>query len=156
MSALCQKRTFCTAAELFDHLVGAGEQGRWHSIGRRAVEEPNHRQRRLLRTRRERPRSDRPDNYFYEFPPSHELCPKPETDTLPYRIGVVVHHSKSVCPMSALGQKRTFSEVRAMSALPPKADICSATTDVRFGPIADTVPSKSCLKYEGSHYYPVR
>ena len=30
MSALCQKRTFCAAAELalFDHFVGAGEQ-RW-------------------------------------------------------------------------------------------------------------------------------
>jgi|SoiMetStandDraft_5_1073268.scaffolds.fasta_scaffold02716_4 hypothetical protein len=24
-----------------------------------------------------------------------------------------------------------------MSALPPKADMCSATSDVRFGPIAD-------------------
>ena len=28
--------------------------------------------------------------------------------------------------MSALGQKRTFRSVRAMSALPPKADMCSA------------------------------
>jgi hypothetical protein len=27
---------------------------------------------------------------------------------------------------------------RAMSALPPKADMCGATSDVRFGPIADT------------------
>jgi hypothetical protein len=27
-----------------------------------------------------------------------------------------------------------------MSALPPKADMCSATRDVRFGPIADIVP----------------
>ena len=26
---------------------------------------------------------------------------------------------------------------RGMSALPPKADMCSATTDVRFVPIAD-------------------
>src|SRR5262245_42376220 len=26
---------------------------------------------------------------------------------------------------------------KAMSALPPKADMCGATTDVRFGPIAD-------------------
>jgi len=25
----------------------------------------------------------------------------------------------------------------AMSALPPKADMCGATSDVRFGPIAD-------------------
>ena len=28
--------------------------------------------------------------------------------------------------MSALGQKRTFRSVIVMSALPPKADICSA------------------------------
>jgi hypothetical protein len=26
---------------------------------------------------------------------------------------------------------------KAMSALPPKADMCGATTDVRFGPKAD-------------------
>jgi len=26
---------------------------------------------------------------------------------------------------------------QAMSALPPKADLCGATRDVRFGPIAD-------------------
>src|SRR5262245_41950960 len=58
-------------------------------------------------------------------------------------------------PMSALGQKPTYalqqamsaftpnsdreSEIpqKAMSALPPKADMCSAAWDVRFGPIAD-------------------
>jgi hypothetical protein len=28
---------------------------------------------------------------------------------------------------------------KAMSALPPKADMCGATRDVRFGPIADMV-----------------
>jgi hypothetical protein len=32
----------------------------------------------------------------------------------------------------------------------------STCQDVRFGPIADTVPSKPCLKSEGSHYYAVR
>jgi hypothetical protein len=36
-----------------------------------------------------------------------------------------------------------------MSALPPKADIVQHGRDVRFVPIADTVPSKSCPKYEG-------
>jgi len=41
--------------------------------------------------------------------------------------------------MSALGHKRTFCAVEAMSALSPKADMCSALTDVRFVPIADTV-----------------
>jgi hypothetical protein len=39
--------------------------------------------------------------------------------------------------MSALGQKRTFLEVCAMSALPPKADIPKRDEDVRFVPIAD-------------------
>jgi hypothetical protein len=34
--------------------------------------------------------------------------------------------------MSALGQKQTFSEVCAMSALPPKADIAERPSDVRL------------------------
>jgi Domain of unknown function DUF120 len=39
--------------------------------------------------------------------------------------------------MSALGQKQTFAQQKVMSALPPKADMCSAKRDVRFVPIAD-------------------
>jgi hypothetical protein len=39
--------------------------------------------------------------------------------------------------MSALGQKQTFAVQKGMSALPPKADMCGAARDVRFGPIAD-------------------
>jgi hypothetical protein len=39
--------------------------------------------------------------------------------------------------MSALGQKRTYAVHHAMSALPPKAGMCGATTDVRFGSKAD-------------------
>ena len=35
------------------------------------------------------------------------------------------------CLMSALGQKQTFAVQNVMSALPPKADICSALTHVR-------------------------
>jgi hypothetical protein len=35
--------------------------------------------------------------------------------------------------MSALGHKRTYAPQKAMSALPPKADMCSATRDVCFG-----------------------
>ena len=38
--------------------------------------------------------------------------------------------------MSALGQKRTCAVQNGMSALPPKADMCGATRDVRFEPIA--------------------
>src|SRR5262249_29591093 len=40
-------------------------------------------------------------------------------------------------PMSALGQKRTWSPFRSMSALPPKADIGTQPRDVRFVPKAD-------------------
>jgi hypothetical protein len=39
--------------------------------------------------------------------------------------------------MSALGHKQTFAVQTAMSALLPKADMCGATRDFRFGPIAD-------------------
>ena len=39
--------------------------------------------------------------------------------------------------MSAFGHKRTFRNAIAMSALPPKADMCCATRYVRFVPIAD-------------------
>ena len=41
--------------------------------------------------------------------------------------------------MSALGQKRTWRDQIAMSALPPKADIRPRDQDVCFGPEADTV-----------------
>jgi hypothetical protein len=39
--------------------------------------------------------------------------------------------------MFALGQKQTFAPQKGMSALPPKADMCGATKDVRYGPKAD-------------------
>ena len=35
---------------------------------------------------------------------------------------------------------------KAMSALPPKADMCGATRDVRFVPIADICVELSCAK----------
>jgi len=47
------------------------------------------------------------------------------------------HCSKNRSPMSALGQKRTFSEVCVMSALPPKADIHCGSRNVCFVPKAD-------------------
>jgi|RhiMetStandDraft_4_1073278.scaffolds.fasta_scaffold01442_4 hypothetical protein len=37
--------------------------------------------------------------------------------------------------MSVLGHKRTFAVQKVMSALPPKADMCSALAHVCFGPI---------------------
>jgi hypothetical protein len=39
--------------------------------------------------------------------------------------------------MSALGQKQTGALQLAMSALPPKADMCSAQAHVRFTPNSD-------------------
>ena len=46
--------------------------------------------------------------------------------------------------MSALGQKQTFAMQNVMSALPPKADMCSATRYVRFVPIADMLTERRC------------
>ena len=43
--------------------------------------------------------------------------------------------------MSALGQKQTFAMQNVMSALPLIADMCGATKDVRFVPIADIASS---------------
>jgi hypothetical protein len=43
--------------------------------------------------------------------------------------------------MSALGHKRTFAVQNGMSALPPIADICSATRDVRFVPETEVAES---------------
>jgi len=37
--------------------------------------------------------------------------------------------------MSALGQKQTFEVQKGMSALSPKADMCDAAANVRYGPI---------------------
>ena len=42
--------------------------------------------------------------------------------------------------MSALGQKQTCAAQNVMSALPPKADMCSATRYVRLVPRADMAP----------------
>jgi hypothetical protein len=42
--------------------------------------------------------------------------------------------------MSALSQKQTLGHVKAMSALPPKADIGLARRDVCFVPKADIAP----------------
>jgi hypothetical protein len=46
-----------------------------------------------------------------------------------------LHGSNFALPMSALGQKQTSEDVKAMSALPPKADMDGHACDVRFVPI---------------------
>ena len=52
--------------------------------------------------------------------------------------------------MSALGHKRTFAVQKGMSALPPKADMCGAKSDVCFVPIADIegFPERSLVSDE--------
>ena len=39
---------------------------------------------------------------------------------------------------------KAYQEVAVMSASPPKADMCSATSDVRFVPIADIRDCRRC------------
>jgi len=49
--------------------------------------------------------------------------------------------------LSALGQKQTCAAQNVMSALRPKADMCSANRHVCFGPIADIAsPALSKIK----------
>ena len=50
--------------------------------------------------------------------------------------------------MSALGQKQTFCDAGAMSALPPIADIPCGECDVRFVPIAD-IRKRTCAIKKG-------
>ena len=49
--------------------------------------------------------------------------------------------------MSALGQKQTCAVQKVMSALPLKADMCSATRHVRFVPKADIPHICRCPPY---------
>src|SRR5262245_23903598 len=49
-------------------------------------------------------------------------------------------------------QKRTFRSAIAMSALPPKADICSAMVQVRFGPKADISAQTLRLGFSSNHF----
>ena len=61
----------------------------------------------------------------------------------------VVIACKSSIPTSALGQKQTCAPQKVMSALPPKEDMCGATRDVHFGPIAD-IPTVRTMPRFGS------
>src|SRR5262249_11884383 len=45
------------------------------------------------------------------------------------------------------GSKADMSVHDPMSALPPKADICSAITDVCFGPKADSCSVIGCVRF---------
>ena len=54
--------------------------------------------------------------------------------------------------MSALGQKQTFAMQNGMSALHPKADMCSATRDVCFVPIADISQLGASFSFLGVNF----
>ena len=56
------------------------------------------------------------------------------TDEMGFR--AKLHSSNREARMSALGQKQTSEDVKAMSALPPKADIAESDWHVRFVPKA--------------------
>jgi hypothetical protein len=49
--------------------------------------------------------------------------------------------------MFVVARKEAFRPPVAMSALPPKADMCDAARDVRFGPKADTAALTGCDEY---------
>jgi hypothetical protein len=53
------------------------------------------------------------------------------------------------CKTSCLLYTHRESEIpqKAMSALPPKADMCGANTNVRFGPEADINPKTILWRY---------
>jgi hypothetical protein len=54
------------------------------------------------------------------------------------RVKLVEHLGKQTSALKArIQQRKKFLGEIAMSALPPKADVCSAQAYVRFGPIAD-------------------
>ena len=48
--------------------------------------------------------------------------------------------------MSALGKKQTSEDVKAMSALPPKADITKCDWNVRYVPKADIQEFATCIR----------
>src|SRR5215471_8387036 len=61
--------------------------------------------------------------------------------------------------MSVVGHKRTSQHVRAMSALPPKADIGTQPCNVRFVPKADSCIAAKSLSFDhvvGEHEEIVR
>src|SRR5262245_54938256 len=77
-------------------------------------------------------------NEHFSFPSGHITCVKQVRRP---GQGIVAgptdrqEVARSGSAMSVLGQKQTFAVQETMSALLPRADICSALGYVRFGPI---------------------
>src|SRR5262249_28822488 len=97
----------------------------------------------LLRSCRKGPNCRRTPQCDNEFSPPHGIYSRGR-DTLsstslprPVLVNSGFWNGPDADRMSALGQKQTFALHQPMSALPPRADMCGATRDVRFGPKAD-------------------
>ena len=59
------------------------------------------------------------------------------------RAAILFTAALETCTLSGISERRiTFCDAGAMSALPLKADMCSATRYVRFVPIADIPASQ--------------
>jgi hypothetical protein len=71
------------------------------------------------------------DEAYASTPTRASGCPSSVAqDRASYRFKATVGKARLV---SALGQKATCAPQKVMSALPPKADMCGATSDVCFG-----------------------
>jgi len=56
--------------------------------------------------------------------------------------------------MSALGQKRTYAVHKGMSALLPKANMCTAVADVRFRLKADMCGATRNVRFDAETIWP--
>jgi hypothetical protein len=103
---------------------------------------------RLLRAGGERPCNGRTSYDFDEIAASHYSPQSSGARRLPadyirdlrpaeWGLAFILRGNNPQDQMPALGQKRTFECVHAMSALPPKADIGTQSRHVRFLPKAD-------------------
>src|SRR5262249_60125478 len=102
--------------------------------GRWCAEEPDHRHRRLLRICGNRPNRCRGSKSFDEISPAHAIIPPKVRMTRSVRSIADCIAGRDVRFRS--DRESGFPQT-AMSALPPKADMCGALAYVRFGPIAD-------------------
>jgi hypothetical protein len=80
------------------------------------------------------------------LPPPHLLKPGP-TPGFSCRC-TLIPKSKKLCVRTGASHKNQkkilqICDAKTMSALPPKADMCGATRDVRFGPKADICSAAS-------------
>src|SRR5262245_35804942 len=86
--------------------------------------------------------------------PSFQSCAKaryPDKATTSINL---LRVSRIVVTTPPSSQKQTSSDLGSMSASPPKADMCSATRDVRFGSKADMCAAKGNVCFSCDVAYP--